>query len=365
MKPRVAGPSGDHRSPRRRDALAQLKIRQGNLAAAKEQLELAASAAPQNPEVTAVSGLLAYAEGRPQEAATLLARAESALPNRLGVTLALARAQIASDQAEAAKATVQRVLAVAPRSLPLRLMLGEAELKLGNAAEAFAIATALKADYPAQTGGYILEADAQIATRRYAAAADTLATAFGRDPTWSVLTRLVAARRLAGQPAEALSATQAWVQANPQHVPGALSLAGLLQEARRNDEALRAYQTVIDIDGNNLAALNNAAWLAHDLNRPGALQLAERAYALAEDNAAVLDTLGWILLGQNREAEAIPHLSRAAELAPNAPEIRYHLASALAAAGRSAEARSILTAVVNGSRDFEGMAEARRLLESL
>jgi putative PEP-CTERM system TPR-repeat lipoprotein len=346
-------------------ALVQLRIRQGNLGAAQEQLELAAKAAPDSPEVTAVSGLLAYAEGRSQEAATLLARAESALPNRLGITLALARAQIASKQAAAAKATVQRVLAVAPRSLPLRLMLGEAELRLGNAEEAFAIASALKAEYPTQTGGYILEADAQIATRRYAAAADTLAAAYGREPTWPVLARLVSARQLAGQPAEALSASEAWVRANPQHIPGALSLAGLLQEAQRNDEALRAYQRVIDIDGNNLAALNNAAWLAHDLNRPGALQLAERAYALAEDNPAVLDTLGWILVGQNRQAEALPHLSRAAELAPNAPEIRYHLASALAASGKSAEARSILTTVVTGSRDFEGMAEARHLLESL
>ena len=358
-----AAEKSDSASPRL--ALAQLRIRQGNLAAAKEQLDLAARVVRDNPEVTAVSGLLAFAEGRPQEAATLLARAESALPNRLGVTLALARAQIASNQAAAAKATVERVLAVAPRSLPLRLMLGEAELKLGNAEEASAIAAALKADYPAQVGGYILEADAQIATRRYAVAADTLATAFRREPTWPVLTRLVSARQLAGQPAEALSAAQAWVQANPQHVPGALAFAGLLQEARRNDEALRAYQAVIDLDDKNLAALNNAAWLAHELERPGALQLAERAYALAQDNPAVLDTLGWILHGQDREAEAIPHLSRAAQLAPETPEIRYHLASALAATGKSAEARSMLTTVVNGSRDFEGMAEARRLLESL
>jgi tetratricopeptide (TPR) repeat protein len=141
--------------------------------------------------------------------------------------------------------------------------------------------------------------------------------------------------------------------------------AGLLQNADRDAEALSAYQAVIAIDDSNLAALNNAAWLAHELNRPGALDLAEKAHALARENPAVLDTLGWILVGQKRESEAIPHLSRAAELAPNAPEIRYHLASALAADGKSAEARSILTAVVNGSRDFEGKTEARRLLESL
>jgi tetratricopeptide (TPR) repeat protein len=170
---------------------------------------------------------------------------------------------------------------------------------------------------------------------------------------------------LAGQSSEALSEIQRWVAANPQHVPGKVMQAGLLQSADRDAEALSAYQAVIAIDDSNVAALNNAAWLAHELDRPGALDLAERAHALARDNPAVLDTLGWILVGQNRASEAIPHLSRAAELAPNEPEIRYHLASALAADGKPSEARSILTTVVNGSRDFEGKAEARRLLESL
>jgi putative PEP-CTERM system TPR-repeat lipoprotein len=346
-------------------ALVQLQIRRGNLSAAKEQLGLAATAAPDSPEVTAVSGVLALAEGRAEDAVALLAKAEAALPNRLGVTLTLARAQIASGKPDAARTTVQRVLSAAPRSLPLRLMLGEAELRLGNAEEASSIAAQLKADYPAQSGGYILEADAQIATRRYNVAADTLAAAFDRDPTWPVLTRLLEARQLAGQSAEAMSAIQQWVASNPQHVPGKLAQAGLLQNANRDVEALSTYEAVIAIDDSNLAALNNAAWLAHELNRPGALGLAERAHTLARDNPAVLDTLGWILVGENRGSEAIPHLSRAAELAPNAPEIRYHLASALAADGKSAEARSILTTVVNGSRDFEGKTEARRLLESL
>jgi putative PEP-CTERM system TPR-repeat lipoprotein len=346
-------------------ALVQLHIRRANLAAAKEQLELAERAVPDSPEVAAVSGVLALAEGRPQDAVTLLAKAQAALPNRLGVTLALARAQIASGAADAARTTVQRVLAAAPRSLPLRLMLGEAELRLGNAEEALSIAAQLKADYPAQSGGYLLEADAQIATRRYNAAADTLATVFEREQTWPLLTRLLEARQLAGQSSEALSEIQRWVAANPQHVPGKVMQAGLLQSADRDAEALSAYQAVIAIDDSNVAALNNAAWLAHELDRPGALDLAERAHALARDNPAVLDTLGWILVGQNRASEAIPHLSRAAELAPNEPEIRYHLASALAADGKPSEARSILTTVVNGSRDFEGKAEARRLLESL
>lgn len=346
-------------------SLAQLRIRQGNFAAARSELDEVGAAASGNPEVIAVRGMLAFAEGRLEEAVTLLQRAESELPGRLGVSLALARAELASGAPEAARARLQRLLAVAPRSLPVRLVLGDAELKLGNAAEALSIAAALKADYPAMSGGYLLEANVQIAGRRYAAAADTLATAYARDPTWPVLTRLAATLQLAGRPEDALQATEAWVTVNPRHVPGTLLLAGLLQEARRYQEALPAFEATLRLDGNNVAALNNAAWLSHELERPGALAFAERAYALAPDNAAVLDTLGWILVGEKREQDAIAHLSRAAQLAPQVPEIRYHFAKALVALGRSGEARSVLAPLLAENRDFEDRAEARRLLDSL
>ena len=346
-------------------ALAQLRIRQGDFAAAKVLLDSAAKDAPENPEVIAVRGLLAFAEGRAEEAVTLLQEAESELPRRLGVSLALARAQLASGQPDAARDRLRRLVAVAPRSLPVRLVLGEAELKLGNAAEALSIAAELKADYPALSGGYLLEASAQIAGRRYAAAADTLATAYERDPTWLVVTRLVATLQLAGRRDDAIGAAEEWVKANPRHVPGSLMLAGLLQDARRYDEALRAFEATLTLDGANVAALNNAAWLTQQLEQPGARAFAERAYAIAPDNAAVLDTLGWILVGENREQDAIAHLSRAAQLAPQVPEIRYHFAKALAAVGRPGEARSVLAPLLAEGRDFDDRAEARRLLESL
>jgi len=144
-----------------------------------------------------------------------------------------------------------------------------------------------------------------------------------------------------------------------------LAVAGLLQNSRRYDEALRAYQSVLSLDGKNVVALNNAAWLSHEVKSPDALALAERAYQLAPDSAAVLDTLGWILRAQNREQEAILRLSRAAELAPNAPEIRYHLAETFAAAGRSNEARATLKTLLEQNLVFEQRADAQRLLDSL
>lgn len=346
-------------------ALARLHLRQGDVAAAKSDLDVASATAPDNPEVVAVAGLVALVEGRNDDAAALLERAEAELPDRLGVTLALSRAHVLRGQPQDARALLRRTLERAPRSLPLRLTLGEAELRLGNAAEALEIANELKVEFPTQSGGYLLEADAQIASRRYSAAVDSLGEAFERDSSWPVVARLLNALQLAGRPEETLRAGEQWVAANPDHIPGALLVATLFQNAGRREDALRVYESVLEKDEGSLVALNNAAWLTQELSRPGALGLAERAHRLAPDNAAVLDTLGWILVGQNREQEAIPHLSRAAELAPDALEIRYHLATALAAGGRGSDARSVLTALLADRRDFEQRTEAQHLLDSL
>ncbi len=346
-------------------ALAQLHLRQGDVIAAKRELDIASAAAPDNPEVIAVAGLLALVEGKTDDAAALLERAEAELPDRLGVTLALARAQLLRGQPEAARSVRLRTLERAPRSLPLRLTLGEAELRLGNTADALAIANELKVEFPTQSGGYLLEADAQIAARRYSAAVDSLTAAFERESSWPVVARLLNTLQLADRPVETLRASEQWVAANPDHVPGALLLANVLQSAGRGEDALRVYESVLQKDRESLVALNNAAWLTHELGRPGAAALAERAQRLAPDNASVLDTLGWTLLRENRDQEAIAHLSRAAELAPDAMEIRYHLAAALAAGGRGPDARSVLTALLAERGDFAQRTEAQRLLDSL
>jgi len=219
--------------------------------------------------------------------------------------------------------------------------------------------------FPSQAGGYILEGKVLIAARQYAAASKSLTTAFERQPTWPILALKIQSLRLAGQPAEALDANEAWVADNPGHVPAGLMRAVLLQAAGRVQEALEAYKAVLSVAPESLVALNNAAWVSHELCEPSALSFAERAYDVGPGNASVLDTFGWILLARGQDKLAIEHLSRAAELAPHAPEIRYHLSKALVAGGQSARAREMLAALLTGERDFDERADAERLLESM
>jgi tetratricopeptide (TPR) repeat protein len=139
----------------------------------------------------------------------------------------------------------------------------------------------------------------------------------------------------------------------------------LLQDAGRIQEASEAYKAVLRVAPENLVALNNAAWVSHELGEPGALSFAERAYNVGPGNASVLDTFGWILLAQGESKLAIKHLSRAVELAPQAPEIRYHLSKALVAGGQSARASEMLAELLSDERDFDERADAERLQESM
>ncbi|MDH3545738.1 MAG: PEP-CTERM system TPR-repeat protein PrsT [Gammaproteobacteria bacterium] len=346
-------------------ALVQMRLREGDVTEAKRQLDTAAVTAPDKPEVIALSGIVALAERRTDDAVALLERAAQLLPDHLGVTLALARARLANGQAAAARDALLRVLELAPGSFPIRLVLGDAELRSGNAERALSVAADLKVAFPSQAGGYLLEGRAFIAARQYTSASKSLASAFERQPTWPILALQIQALRLAGRSAEAQDANEAWLAENPGHGPAGLMRAVLLQAAGRVPEALEAYKSVLTAEPNNLVALNNAAWVSHELGEPGALSFAERAYNVGPENAAVLDTFGWILLARGQDELAIEKLSRAAELAPQAPEIRYHLAEALVVGGQSARAREILAALLTEERDFDERANAVRLLESM
>jgi Flp pilus assembly protein TadD len=98
---------------------------------------------------------------------------------------------------------------------------------------------------------------------------------------------------------------------------------------------------------------------------PRALQTARSAHELAGTVPNVQDTYGWLLVRAGRLSEALPLLQAAAAGLPDSPEVRYHLAAALAQAGQKDEARVLLTDTLLDPQPFDERAEAERLLASL
>lgn len=71
-----------------------------------------------------------------------------------------------------------------------------------------------------------------------------------------------------------------------------------------------------------------------------AKMLIEQALAIAPDDAAIIDSMGWVLFRLGRAAEALPWLRRAYTLSPD-PEIAAHLGEVLWTLGKKREARRI------------------------
>lgn len=104
-------------------------------------------------------------------------------------------------------------------------------------------------------------------------------------------------------------------------------------------------QQVLRTEPDNAEALNALGYTLADLNLPGRLEeafaLIERAYELAPDNPAVLDSMGWVYFRLGKPEEALPWLESAYAQLPD-QEVAAHLAEVLQALGRSEEARQLL-----------------------
>jgi putative PEP-CTERM system TPR-repeat lipoprotein len=346
-------------------ALARVRLQQNDINAAEEQIEAARTLSPESPEVAAARGLLALAKGRPGDGVRFLRIAQTALPERPDIALALGEALAANGDLAGARETLRHAVEVTPGSVAVRAALGAAELGLGNADAALDVATALERDYPQQAAGYLLEADVLIAQRRYDAAAGRFDLAYQRSPDFDVLSRWVMALRLAGKPDAVEPPLSAWVKQNPADLPGRLLWADVLQGEGRNDEALDQYGRVLELDPENIVALNNAAWLYHEAGASQALDFAQRAARLAPENPAVLDTLGWILVQMNRPKDGIDPLQKAAGLAPEEPDIQYHVAQTQILLGQNEEGRKTLQALLATKRPFSERDAAEALLEKL
>jgi putative PEP-CTERM system TPR-repeat lipoprotein len=269
---------------------------------------------------------------------------------------------------DGARETFKRLLTLDPVHEPTHSALIATLLKQGEEEEALAAARGLRSAHPASAVGDILEGDVHVWRRRYRAAVDLYTRALAKTQNAALLARLYKARRALGEGGEALGLLELWLQSHPKDRDLQMLLASAYVEAKRPDDAIRLYERLSAAAPNEPALLNNLAGLYQAKGDRRALPLARRALALAPREAAVLDTVGWILVQQGDAKAGLSHLRRAHSRAAAQPEIRYHLAAALARLGKTAEARRHLEGIIAAGTDAGAggvTAKARALLDEL
>jgi putative PEP-CTERM system TPR-repeat lipoprotein len=380
-------------------ALSALALNQGQTKEATSWLERASQ---NNPDVLESSLLLAghYLRlGEKQKALTLAQKLQGAHPANPEVLDLLAQSQFANNDKAAALETYNRLAAVRPDSHLVQFQIAVIHTAAENfpaASDALRKAVALKPDYVnAQLGqialearqgniekaiaisrqiqkqhqkspvGYIAEGDLLMQQKNPALAAKAYEHALAIAKDQPLMLKLHASLSQAGRGKEANSRLTQWLKENPSDVPLRMYLAQVYLADGQARLAIEQYETVLQQNPKYMPAMNNLAAAYQQEKNPLALQYAEKAYQIAPENPAIMDTLGWILIEQGNTARGLPLLQKAVSRAPEVEEIRYHFAAGLAKSGDKAKARTELETLLSSGRSFPSREEARALLKQM
>jgi len=152
----------------------------------------------------------------------------------------------------------------------------------------------------------------------------------------------------------------------PQNSRAAFALASLSDRSGNKREALKLYQDILEKDDSNAPSLNNLAYLyAENYSNPEkALELAMKAYRKPPHSPEIMDTLGYVLLQNDRPDQAFKLLKKASAMLPDNPTVNYHMALAYKAKNRPDQASPLLKEALEKG-DFPEQEAAKKLLIEL
>ncbi len=270
---------------------------------------------------------------RPDEAEAHYLAALNAKPDAIEPLGALVRLYLEKDRAKDAEQLLNQKIASSPSNAVANHLLGQvllSEKRAKDAVKALSRAIELRSNWP-------------LPYRSLAAAQAAIG-----DP--------VATESAYRQGVAATHDAQLYVD-----------LALFLDQAKRYDEAVAVYEEGLTHNPGSQVLANNLAMslVARDSTAANLARAETLVSAFANsDDAAYLDTLGWVHYKAGRLAEAETKLARAVARRPQAPLLRYHYAQVLADRGSIAEARSQLDEAFR-SKEFSERANALALKADL
>ncbi len=345
-------------------ALGRLLLQTEAYGDAREAFETAASIEPNNAVPQNLLGFIAAQQDQNEAAIDAFRRAVRLAPEEPRYVLNLARAHAKAGRMPTARETLQEGFDEGLRMAMIVAPLATMMVSDGEVDEAIKIVERVEAPAQRDLLVKVLKGDIYMRAQLYSDAAREYGAAIDDVDDWRIATRLMSARRLAGLP-EPEAALAEYVGKRPDNAFAHFALATFLQQSNRADEAVAEYEALLSNHPENAVALNNLAWLYNERGDARGLDMAARAVELAPESAAVIDTYGWILLTRERIDEGLEQLQRAMELNPEDPDIRYHVATALAQSGDADQARSLLETLLESDRNFASRADAEALLARL
>ena len=273
----------------------------------------------------------------------------------------LAAAYLASGQFDLALFEAKKSLDLDPRDSMAKMILARIDIAMADFSSARSLLEELALQYPNDAAIAALRGGLDVEQNRAPPkdAADAGDTAENR-------TRLALAETKAGQLEEAKKTLLDWLSTHPHDPLPRRALADIYLASNQIDDAQSQYRTLLEGAPNDAAAENNLAWiLLRKGDAQGALDHAAHAASLSPNAAQILDTLGIALLQDRQIAASIETLTKASQIMPADPEIRFHIAQAFIGAGDNDKARDLLRTLLAENRSFEDRDKAESLLQNL
>ena len=206
----------------------------------------------------------------------------------------------------------------------------------------------------------LMQAELLFSTGRSQQASQLLARAREEQPDYAIQLYLIEIEALSGlqQVDEAWQVAQQALKQFPEDL-NLLYTRSMIAEQRGDLEQLeRDLRFIIEREPDNAMALNALGYtLADRTDRlDEALALIEQAYRLNPDDAAILDSLGWVNYRMGNLQEAETHLRNALKRFPD-HEVAAHLGEVLWATGKQREARSIWAEALKEHPDSQVLRE--------
>ena len=350
--------------------LAEIAFRNGKLEPAGTWIQRAIQAEPDSSAAYASLGRYHALNGKSYEAEMALVKAAELDSHAVRPRIDLGDLLSSQGRLPGAVKFYQEVLSIEPQHAGAHYALGIALARQGDKAKALLElerAASLEPGNPLpQLGLARVHAGANDRDKALAA----LDKALARQPS------LVDALMLQGDLLDAkgltAQATQSYrkaAAAAPKAAFPHLKIAMLAQRQGETEQAVSSYKKAIAINPKQAVAYNNLAALAlaleskHDL--PQALAWARMAVELEPNVADYHDTLGWTLRASGNQEDGLTSLKKAAQLAPQNPEILYHLGVLYTESGDKRMAIKTLTQALAASNHFSSAAQAEKLLKTM
>lgn len=345
-----------------RVALVEIYLKKENIADAETLIRELEEVHSKTPAVLVVKGRLLMAQKRFTQAETIISEFIDARPELDVGYYIQAQNQLALGNKKAALENLRKAYSLKPDVLRNVILLARVEQSTGNYDRVMKLAEEVIKVAPDSAAGYVLKGDALLSTKKNQQALVNFDKAWSYKQNRDIALRRFKVTRRLSTVEEAVPILASWLEEQPDDAAVMLELATAYLIDKQNKKAVIYFEKVLVLQPDNIVALNDLAWLYGLENNPRALVLAEKAYLLQSESAGIIDTYGWILLKNNKTAEALTMLKQAADKLPDLPEVQYHYAKALFSAGETAAATRILKPLIESGKVFDGRSDAEIML---